>query len=92
MLKRIIEPEEKEQEQIACVHSDEIDEYGDEFAEFHRSLSYREPRMAVCECGETFPLVAQYLGACECPGCGTWYNVFGQELNPVETWADGDDW
>ncbi len=84
MLKTIIEPKEEDVSVRMDVDTEE--------EAFCRDLVYHEPRMAVCECGETFPLVAQYLGACECPGCGTWYNVFGQELNPVETWADGDDW
>ena len=37
-------------------------------------------------------LFNQYLGACECPKCGQWYNLSGQELNPVNTWSQGDDW
>ena len=45
-----------------------------------------------CICGETFELWNQYMGACECPKCGRWYNLYGQELNPPETWEDGDDW
>ena len=45
-----------------------------------------------CVCGEEVYLYDQYYGACECPSCGRWYNLFGQELNPPSTWADGDDW
>lgn len=40
-----------------------------------------------CICGEDVELWDQYLGACECPNCGRWYNLFGQELNPPEYWA-----
>ena len=53
---------------------------------------YKVDPVAVCECGTEFNLYNQYLGGCECPGCGRWYNLFGQELNPPETWSDGDDW
>ena len=54
--------------------------------------TWREPRTAVCECGEQFSLINEYLGACECPKCHRWYNLFGQELNDPSTWADGEDW
>ena len=54
--------------------------------------SYREPNTGTCECGKRIELENQYLGACECPNCGLWYNMFGQELNPPETWSSGDDW
>lgn len=54
---------------------------------------YRELDTGVCDCcGETFELYNEYMGACECPKCGQWYNLFGQKLNPPETWSDGDDW
>lgn len=57
----------------------------------------REERMRInatgrCICGEFIELWNQYMGACECPKCGRWYNLYGQELNPPETWEDGDDW
>lgn len=50
------------------------------------SRSYRTPPTGVCECGERFELHDTYQGACECPGCGKWYNLFGQELLPPEEW------
>ena len=53
---------------------------------------YTEPAHGTCACGEEVYLFDQYLGACECPNCGRWYNLFGQELNPPSTWEDGDDW
>ena len=58
-----------------------------------RTLRWREPAAATCECGETFPLQDVYLGACPCPNCGTWYNLFGQELLPPYKWGniDGDE-
>lgn len=53
---------------------------------------YRENPRGTCHCGEEIELWNEYLGACECPNCGRWYNLFGQELNRPETWADGEDW
>jgi len=53
---------------------------------------YREPNSGTCHCGEKIALVNEYLGACECPKCGQWYNLWGQELKNPETWSDGDDW
>jgi len=51
-----------------------------------------DPAHGICECGEEVYLWDEYMGACECPNCGRWYNLFGQELNPPSSWADGDDW
>ena len=53
-----------------------------------RKISWREPARGVCHCGQQIELTDQYLGACECPHCGRWWNVFGQELKPVESWND----
>ena len=49
---------------------------------------YMEPAQGICACGARVVLNNQYLGACECPGCGQWYNLFGQELLPPELWED----
>lgn len=47
--------------------------------------SYMENAIAQCHCGEKFELYDEYMGACDCPKCGQWYNLFGQELkNPYE--------
>lgn len=53
---------------------------------------YRNPASGICHCGERIDLRDEYLGACECPCCGQWWNLFGQELNNPETWSEGDDW
>ena len=45
-----------------------------------------------CACGQSIELYNQFMGACECPNCGRWYNLFGQELDPPGTWASGEDW
>ena len=54
--------------------------------------SWRENNTGTCHCGQEMELYNEYLGACECPRCGQWYNVWGQELTNPETWSDGDDW
>lgn len=50
---------------------------------------FRERPCAIgeCKCGAEVPLMDQYMGACECPGCGQWYNLSGQELLPPEEWG-----
>ena len=58
----------------------------------HWKRTYMENASGTCRCGNHVVLWDQYLGACECENCGTWYNVFGQELNPPSTWEDGGDW
>lgn len=40
----------------------------------------------ICSCGERVYLHNQFHGACQCPSCGKWYNLFGQELIPPEEW------
>lgn len=42
----------------------------------------------ICSCGAEVELYNQYLGACECPKCGQWYNLFGQEITNPEYWED----
>jgi hypothetical protein len=50
--------------------------------------SNRIPATGICNCGKKIELYAQYMGACECPHCGQWWNVFGQELKDVSRWND----
>lgn len=57
-----------------------------------RTHRYREPASGICHCGKRIDLYNQYLGACQCPYCGQWWNLFGQELNDVFTWEKGEDW
>ena len=51
---------------------------------------YTEPAEGKCSCGETVVLNDQYLGACQCPKCGQWYNLFGQALLDPEYWEDDE--
>jgi len=52
--------------------------------------SYKHPATGICKCGKRIELTNQYLGACDCPYCGQWWNLFGQELNPVDEWGKLD--
>jgi hypothetical protein len=71
-------------------------EHEDKYVRFNRVIKrerdYKELAHGTCECGEEVYLQNEYMGACECPNCGRWYNLFGQELNPVNTWSNGEDW
>lgn len=52
------------------------------------TYSYTEPAEGRCSCGNIVHLTAQHLGACQCSKCGTWYNLFGQQLVAPEYWED----
>lgn len=43
-----------------------------------------------CHCGDRVYLINEYMGACQCPRCGQWYNLFGEELLPPKDWEDLD--
>ena len=49
---------------------------------------YVEPAHGICRCGEDVTLYDEYQGACACPKCGQWYNMYGQELIDPEYWED----
>lgn len=53
--------------------------------------SWTEPAKGICHCGKMVYLTDEYMGACECPNCGQWYNMFGQELNNPCEWEEDDD-
>lgn len=52
---------------------------------------YKEPAVLECDCGFSFSLTNQYMGACQCPECGQWYNLFGQELMSPDSWEVGNE-
>lgn len=52
---------------------------------------YFDPAIAECACGKQIALENEYLGACQCPKCGQWYNLFGQELVDPEYWNDEEE-
>lgn len=49
-----------------------------------------EPAIGECVCGEQVMLENQYMGACQCPKCGQWYNIYGQSLIPPKYWEDDE--
>jgi len=53
-----------------------------------KTHTYREPAHGTCKCGEEVYMVNDYMGAVQCPKCGQWYNLFGQELLPPEQWEE----
>lgn len=52
--------------------------------------SYVEPAIGECVCGEHIALEDDYMGACKCPVCGRWYNIFGQQLKDPKYWEDDE--
>lgn len=61
-----------------------------QYAEFTtRRYTVTDNALGKCVCGETVELCDQYQGACSCPKCGQWYNLFGQSLVDPEYWDDG---
>jgi len=68
----------------------------DKFERFNKVVKterrVRDDAHGTCECGTEVYLYNQYMGACECPNCGKWYNLFGQELNNPMYWEEGNDW
>ncbi len=58
-----------------------------EYAKFNtRRYTITDPAVGKCVCGELVSLTNQYQGACPCPKCGQWYNLFGQSLIDPEYW------
>lgn len=50
--------------------------------------TWRHRPTLLCNCGEEFELYRDYMGACSCPKCNQWYNLFGQELTPPSQWEE----
>lgn len=50
-----------------------------------------EPAKAICECGKKIELTDDYCGASECPHCGQWHNLFGQQLKHPDCWEEPID-
>lgn len=67
-----------------CIaHPEEFETYNEVRRWINR---YTEPAHGACICGTEVELYDQYYGACQCPNCGRWYNLFGQSLLPPEQW------
>lgn len=70
-----------------CINSNPED--WEIFNELHvERWSYIEPAHGTCDCGEDVVLIDEYYGACQCPKCGKWYNLFGQELRDPDEWEE----
>lgn len=69
------------------VMADTSGTYESPYIDVH-TYTYVEPAIGECVCGTHVELIDQYMGACQCPGCGRWYNVFGQALIDPEYWED----
>lgn len=77
---------QKENYQYAMAHEDEFDVQFNEFTV--RKRTYINPAHGTCDCGTEVALDGGYMGAVQCPDCGQWYNLFGQELIDPEYWED----
>ena len=53
-----------------------------------RNHDYRIPASGVCHCGTRIELTDEYYAACQCPTCGQWWNLSGQELRPPCEWEE----
>ena len=62
------------------------------FNEVRHHVSHYKPNAhGTCVCGAEVELYDQYMGACECPNCGRWYNLFGQSLVPPNQWSQWEN-
>jgi hypothetical protein len=52
---------------------------------------WTEPAHALCKCGTEILLEDDYMGACQCPNCEQWYNLFGEEVKDPDKWEDDSD-
>lgn len=65
------------------------EEFPCEFNKFvTRKRTFIEPGYGTCHCGALVTLINEYMGACQCPKCGQWYNLFGQELIDPKYWEE----
>ena len=72
----------KENYAWAMEHPEKFSEYN----EFHVEVRRFTHTHGTCSCGTEVELWDQYYGACQCPKCGQWYNLFGQSLVSPEYW------
>lgn len=69
-----------------CLNDDRLD--GPELRVEKRE--YMNPAVGKCSCGREVILDADYSGAVQCE-CGSWYNLFGQELRDPRYWEEDDE-
>lgn len=83
-------PEAKANYDYAMSHPEEYPYCFNKFVK--RTRTYMNPAHGTCSCGTEVSLVNEYRGACECPTCGRWYNLFGQQLIDPEGWEEDYDY
>lgn len=76
-------PEEAKQNLVFCLNNTSKFQF---VGKRSHTIEYTVPAITSCDCGANFPLVNEYHGACECPECGQWYNLFGQKLESPQIW------
>jgi len=93
---RLLESEEQnpvahKNYRYCMAHPEQFERFNKVIAQRYRA---RENAHGTCVCGAEVELYDQYLGACECPKCGRWYNLFGQELLHPKYWGEdtGEEW
>ena len=79
----------RENYQFALAHPEKFPVQFNEFT--RRTRTYTENAHGTCVCGEEVELYDQYKGACQCPKCKRWYNLFGQRLIDPQYWEDDGD-
>jgi len=83
-----VSPEARKNLEWCRQNSEKYKRAGEITREVYRSLV---PARGTCDCGEEVWLENQYHGACQCPNCGQWYNMFGWKLNPPSEWLEPID-
>ena len=81
-------PHWKENYEYCIAHPEEYEDLGKMKLEW----DYVSPATVECSCGEEFALEATCSDVCSCPGCGQWYNLFGQALVNPEFWEQDDEY
>jgi hypothetical protein len=72
--------------EYAMAHKERYTRQYNEFVA--RAYTVTDNAVGRCVCGEEVELYDQYQGACSCPKCGQWYNIYGQSLVDPEYWED----
>lgn len=81
-------PAAKENYEYCLAHPDKYWYAFKKVKEYRRWV--KDTPYGTCHCGERVYLINKYMGACQCPRCGQWYNLFGEELLPPSEWGDLD--
>lgn len=79
-----LNPQSEENYKWCQEHPDEIECLG----VVKITTSHWVPSLAKCECGEKFYLDGSYYGSNQCPQCGRWYNIWGQEIRSPDQWEE----